>query len=214
MMLTVYGRATSSNVQAVMWAIGELGLRCERLDYGHVHGGVDTPAFLAMNPNGLVPVIVDDGNPPIWESAAIIRYVGARYGAEPFWPADPARRAEADMWAEWGKSTLSASFTGPIFWAVVRTRAADRDEAALAWSLRQMDKVLDILEARLGASAYAGGGDFTFADIIVGHVLYRYFDIGIPRAARPALERYYAALSERPAFREHVMISYDSLRAE
>ena len=62
-MLTVYGRATSSNVQAVMWTIAELGLEYERLDYGHKFGGNKTPEFLAMNPNGLVPVVVDGDAP-------------------------------------------------------------------------------------------------------------------------------------------------------
>jgi glutathione S-transferase len=214
MMLTIYGRATSSNVQAVMWTVGELGLAHERLDYGHVHGGLDTPAFRAMNPHGLIPVLVDGDGPPIWESAAIVRYLGARYGSEPFWPADPLARSQADMWAEWGKTTLARSFTEPVFWAVVRTPAAKRDGAALARALKRLEAVLDRLEARLDASPFVGGRSFSFADILVGHVLYRYFDIDIPRPPRPALERYYAALSVRPAFREHVAVSYESLRAE
>lgn len=213
-MLTVYGRETSSNVQIVMWAIGELELEYKRLDYGHVHGGVDTPEFLAMNPNGLVPVLVDGDGPPLWESAAILRYLGARYGGEPFWPADPLVRAQADMWAEWGKTTLYAAFIMPIFWAVVRTPAAKRDEAALARSLKRLDRVMDIMDARLEAQPFIGGPHFTFADIIVGHILYRYFTVEIPRPSRPALERYYSHLCARPAYREHVMVSYDSLRAE
>lgn len=213
-MLTVYGRATSSNVQAVMWTIAELGLDHKRLDYGHVHGGVDTPEFLAMNPNALVPVVIDGHAPPLWESAAIVRYLGARYATEPFWPADPLARAQVDMWAEWGKTTLYGAFTVPVFWTVIRTRAADRDEAALARALKRLDSVLDILEARLSSSPFVGGSDFTFADIIVGHILYRYFTIEISRSSRPALERYYAELTARPAYSKHVMVSYDSLRAE
>jgi glutathione S-transferase len=58
-MLTVWGRKTSSNVQALMWCIGELGLPYERHDAGHRYGGNDTPAFLGMNPNGTVPVLRD-----------------------------------------------------------------------------------------------------------------------------------------------------------
>ena len=212
-MLTVYGRATSSNVQAVMWTTGELGLAYKRLDYGHVHGGLDSPEFLAMNPNGLVPVVVDDDGPPIWESAAIVRYLCARYASEPFWPADPLARSQADMWAEWGKTTLGRAFSEPIFWGVIRKRAAERDPAALTEALRRFEGILDILEARLDASPFVGGGEFTFADVMAGHLLYRYFTLEIPRPPRPTLERYYAALKERPAFREHVMVSYDSLRA-
>lgn len=213
MMLTVYGRPTSSNVQAVMWTIGELGLAYNRLDYGHVHGGLDSPEFLAMNPNGLVPVVIDGDGAPIWESAAIVRYLGARYASEPFWPTDLLARSQADMWAEWGKTTLGRAFSEPIFWAVIRKRAAERDPAALAEALRRFDGILDILEARLNVSSFAGGDEFTFADVMVGHLFYRYFTLEIFRKERPALERYYATLKQRPAFREHVIVSYDSLRA-
>jgi glutathione S-transferase len=96
-MITVWGRATSVNVQAVMWTLAELGLAYERIDVGGAFGGNDTPEFLAMNPNGLVPVLRDgDDGPFLWESAAIIRYLGASHGGEQFWPASPARRATVD----------------------------------------------------------------------------------------------------------------------
>ena len=58
-MLTIWGRKTSSNVQALMWCVGELGLAYERHDVGHKYGGNDTGAFLQMNPNGTVPVLRD-----------------------------------------------------------------------------------------------------------------------------------------------------------
>src|SRR6056297_3382256 len=126
-MLTIYGRATSSNVQAVMWGAAELGLSPERLDYGHVHGGTDTPEFRAMSPHGLVPVL-KDGDIVVWESCAILRYLAAAYGdGGAFWPADPAARAPVDMWAEWGKVSFASAFVVPIFWARVRTAAARRD---------------------------------------------------------------------------------------
>ena len=212
-MITVYGRATSSNVQAVMWGVGELGLAFRRLDYGHVHGGLDTPAFRALNPHGLVPV-VQDGDVVVWESCAILRYLAARYGdGGAFWPADPAARARVDMWAEWAKTTFLPDFTGPIFWARVRTPAAQRDEAALTRAVARFETRLDALEAQLGGQAYLCGA-FSLADIVAGHVLYRWFTIDVPRRPRPAVEAYYQRLTGRPAFREHVMVSYDSLRVE
>ena len=79
-MITVWGRATSSNVQAVMWCLAELGLEPVRHDAGHVHGGLDTPDFLAMNPNGTIPVLRDGAGDAIWETGAILRYLAARYG--------------------------------------------------------------------------------------------------------------------------------------
>ncbi|MEX6505989.1 glutathione S-transferase family protein [Jiella sp. M17.18] len=211
-MLTVWGRANSSNVQAVMWAIGELGLPYERHDVGHKFGGNDKPEFLAMNPNGTVPVVRDDGGEPLWESAAILRYLAWRYGEPPFWPAELAARAHVDKWAEWAKVEVAASFAKPVFWRVVRTAPADRDPQALDKALAVLGKKLDIAEAQLSRHAYLAGDDFTLADVQFGHILYRYFDIDIARPDRPALSGYYDRLTQRPAYREHVMVSYEDLR--
>ncbi len=211
--LTVYGRATSSNVQMVMWGLAELGLAAERLDYGHVYGGVDTPEFLAMNPNGRVPVL-KDGDLVMFESAAILRYLAARYGdGGAFWPADPVARARVDTWAEWGKATFANAFTLPIFWSRVRTPAARRDEAALARGIAGFEEMLDILEGQL-SGPFVIGDAFSVADIVIGHVLFRWFDIDVPRRPRPVVEAYHARLCDRPGYREHVMISYEALRAE
>ena len=211
-MLTVYGRATSSNVQAVMWCIAELGLEVKRLDYGHVYGGLDTTEFGTMNPHRVVPVVVDGNGPPIWESAAIIRYLATQYGDETFWPRDPARRAEVDMWAEWSKLSLATSYTAPIFWPLVRRRASERDEVALAVAIQKMNGLIVRLNDRLNASPWIGGDHFSPADIMAGHVLYRYFTVPMERADAPAVTAYYARLQDRPAYREHVMVSYDPLR--
>lgn len=211
-MLTVWGRKTSSNVQALMWCIGELGLDYERHDVGHRYGGNDTPEFLAMNPNGTVPVLRDGTREPIWETGAILRYLSARYGAEEFWPSDPAARAPIDQWAEWAKINVTLSFTGPVFWRVVRTAPSKRDPAAIEAALAKLNGVLAIAEAQFGRQDFLAGAEFSLADIQFGHVLYRYFDIHIARPAWPNIERYYEALTQRAAFREHVMVSYEELR--
>lgn len=211
-MLTVWGRKTSSNVQALMWCIGELGLDYERHDVGHRYGGNDTPEFLAMNPNGTVPVLQDGIGEPIWETGAILRYLAARYGTPEFWPSDPAVRAPIDQWAEWAKINVTLAFTGPVFWRVVRTAPSKRDPAAIEAALEKLNGVLAIAEAQLGRRAFLAGAAFTPADIQFGHVLYRYFDIDIARPAWPNIERYYQALTQRAAFREHVMVSYEELR--
>ncbi|MCB8838781.1 glutathione S-transferase family protein [Aurantimonas sp. VKM B-3413] len=211
-MITVWGRANSSNVQAVMWAIGELGLAYERHDVGHRHGGNDTAEFLAMNPNGTVPVVRDADGEPLWESAAILRYLAWRYGEPPFWPAELAARSHIDKWAEWAKLNIAGGFTAPIFWRVVRTPAKERDEAAIAAALASLGRKLDIAEVQLRNHAFLAGHDFTLADIQFGHILHRYFDIEIERPSHPAIESYYDRLAERPAYREHVMISYEDLK--
>ena len=212
-MLTVWGRRSSSNVQAVMWCIGELGLAHQRLDAGFTYGVNDTPAFRAMNPNALVPVLRDDATEPLWETGAILRYLASQYGDASFWPVDAATRAQVDKWAEWSKVTLASSFTMPIFWPLVRVAAKDRNEAAVTKAVAAVTTILAIAEAQLAAHPYLTGAAFTLADIQLGHVLYRYYDLPIARADYPALRRYYDRLTERPSYREHVMVSYDELRA-
>jgi glutathione S-transferase len=211
-MLTVWGRKTSSNVQALMWCIGELGLAFRRHDIGHKYGGQDTPEFLAMNPNGTVPVLKDGDGEPLWETGAILRYLSNRYGGAPFWPQGLEDRSHVDKWAEWSKINIALHFTAPIFWRVVRTAPEHRDEAAIGEAIRALGKKLDIAEHQVSRHAFLAGDDFTLADIQFGHVLYRYFDIAIDRPDHPALRRYYDRLTVRPAFREHVMVSYEELR--
>jgi len=95
--LTIWGRKTSSNMQALMWCVGELGLAYVRHDAGHRFGGLDTPDFLAMNPNGVIPVVRDGDGEPLWETGAILRYLAGRYGdGGAFWPADPVQRVRVD----------------------------------------------------------------------------------------------------------------------
>ena len=211
-MIRVWGRKTSSNVQALMWCIGELGLQYERTDIGPKYGGNDTPEFLAMNPNGTVPVIRDGEGEALWETGAILRYLAGKYGDETFWPKDAERRAHIDKWTEWAKIGVAMNFTAPVFWMVVRTAAKDQDHQALTKSLQNLNKKLAIAEAQIARYGYLAGSEFTLADIQFGHSLYRYFDIAIDRPPYPAIEQYYEKLKQRPAFAEHVMVSYEELR--
>ncbi|WP_274629724.1 glutathione S-transferase family protein [Arvimicrobium flavum] len=210
-MITVWGRATSSNVQMVMWAIGELRLEHKRLDVGGAFGGNDTPEYRAMNPNGLVPVFRDGEGPILWESAAIVRYLGATYGDEQFWPSSPAARADVDKWAEWIKTTFGPAFLPTIFWTLLKP-ADKRDHAAFAAAEKRVKTLAIMLDARLAEGDYLGGSDICFADIIVGTLLYRYFTLDFDRADAPHLRAYYDRLTARPAYATHAMVSYESLR--
>ena len=122
-MLVIHGRATSSNVQAVMWAVGEIGIEHRRLDVGGAFGGNQSSEFLEMNPMGRVPVI-QDGDVTMFESQAILRYLAARHGSETLWPSDPVRRAPVDQWMEWAKVNVYPVLTYKIFWNVNFRRRA------------------------------------------------------------------------------------------
>ncbi len=211
-MLTIWGRKTSSNVQALMWCVDELGLDYQRHDAGHRFGGLDSPEFQSLNPNRTIPVLQDDDNAPLWETGAILRYLAAQYGNRSFWPPDPVQRAEIDKWAEWAKINIAMAFTVPIFWRVVRTPPAERDEASIQQAVADLEIKLAIADTKLSDTEFLAGRNFTLADIQCGHILYRYYDIDIERTALPHLRRYYDALTDRPAFQRHVMISYEDLR--
>src|SRR5215475_5358833 len=94
-MLKIWGRRSSFNVQKVMWLIGELELVHRHIDAGGRFGGLDDPAFLAMNPHGRVPVIAD-GDAVVWESHTILRFLAARYGRDRFWSDEPSSRARVE----------------------------------------------------------------------------------------------------------------------
>lgn len=211
-MLKVWGRRSSSNVQALLWCLGELGLAYERVDAGLTYGLVDTPAYLAMNPNGTVPTLRDGDGPPLWETGAILRYLAGAYGPQDFWPKDPIARADVDRWAEWSKINVALGFTVPVFWRVVRTPPSHRDPQAIQQGLAALNKYLAIAEARLARHPFLAGPNFTLADIQFGHCLYRYYDIDIERADHSSLRRYYEDLTARPAYRDTVMVSYEELR--
>ena len=128
-MLRIWGRTNSSNVQKVMWVVAELGLAHERIDAGGAFGHLDSPEYLALNPNRLIPTIEDDGT-VIWESNAIVRYLAARYGAGGLWAEDPAVRSAADRWMDWQLTTVQPGLQ-PVFWGLIRTAPDKRDTAAI-----------------------------------------------------------------------------------
>lgn len=212
-MLTVWGRKTSSNVQALMWCIGEMELPYVRHDIGHKYKGTETDFYYSLNPNRTVPVLQDGTAPPLWETGAILRYLANRYGAESFWPSDDIQKANIDKWAEWSKINVATAFNLPVFWRVVRTPQENRDEQAIAEAMVKLENYLSVAEAQFEKHRFLAGDDFSLADIQFGHVLYRYYDIDVVRKSLPRLRAYYENIAVRPAFREHVMVSYEELRA-
>ncbi len=209
-MLKVLGRATSSNVQKVMWALEELGIAYDRQDLGGSFGGLDTPEYIAMNPNEVIPTVID-GNLVLWESNAIVRYLAAKYDVGGLWPHDPDRRALVDMWMDWQQSVLLRPWVA-VFFGVYRTPERYRDAERNAAAVKQLGGAYRILDGHLEGCAYIGGDAFTMGDIPLGMSLWRYYQMDIDRPAMPNLERWYASLQERPAYRNTVMTDFSSLK--
>ena len=201
-MLKIWGRNTSSNVQKVMWAIGELGLEHERVDIGGKFGGNKEPAYLALNPNGLVPTL-QDGDLTLWESNTIVRYLAARYGAGKLEPADWKSRALASQWMDWQLSVVGPAISG-AFWGLIRTPPEQRDQAAIATSQAKTTEAMKIFDAALAKAPYAAGAAFSMGDIPVGIMAYRFRQLVPQRPKLEHFERWYAAIAARAAFKEHV----------
>jgi glutathione S-transferase len=211
-MLKVWGRRSSANVQKVMWLVGELNLPHEHIPAGGPYGLTSEPKFRAMNPNGLVPVIEDDGL-VMWESNAILRYIAATYGKDKFWFADPKTRAPIDQWEEWAGTTFQPNIIG-LFVSYWRTPENQRNPNAIRNLQQRTENNLRLLDAELAKRPYVAGDALSIADIASGVHLYRYYTMGTPYSSLPNVEAWYKRLQERAAYRDHVMISYEELRGK
>jgi glutathione S-transferase len=200
-MLRIWGRANSINVQKVVWAAAELEVPFERIDAGGAFGGLDDPSYGAKNPNRRIPVI-EDGEVIVWESHAILRYLGAVYGAGTLWPTDPVARAPVDMWLDW-HHTEGYIHLRDIFLQLIRTPEAERDHGLIESQRAALDPKLAIPDAQLRHSAYIAGERFTIADIAMALLVHRWYRLDMARTSYPALERWYEGLSRRPAFAEY-----------
>ncbi|MBX2884386.1 MAG: glutathione S-transferase [Granulosicoccus sp.] len=205
-MIELWGRRNSNNVMAVLWALDELNVEYKRYDVGGSFGGLNTESFLAMNPNGKIPVIKDRGK-TLYESTTIIRYLATAYGNASLWAQDPYEKAIADQWMDWCKSTFYPAFH-PLFWGLIRTPESERDLAKSAQQAINTAKVLQIANNHLEVNDHLGGEYFSIADIPLGACIYRYYHLDIERPPLPALERWYSSLTLRPAYQKHIMIPF------
>jgi glutathione S-transferase len=201
-MLKIWGRNTSSNVQKVMWAVGEMGLKVERIDIGGSFGKNKEPAYLAMNPNGLVPTLEEEDGFLLWESNSIVRYLAAKNNARVLEPADLKTRALASKWMDWQLSVLGPAIT-PVFWGLVRTPPEQRDMKAIDSGKAKTTEVLKMLDAQLQKTAFAAGAEFSYGDIPVGIMVRRYMDLVPEKPKLSGLDRWYGEIFKRPAFQEH-----------
>jgi len=199
-MLRIWGRLSSVNVQKVVWCCDEIGLAYERIDAGGAFGRNTTPEYLAMNPNGLVPVIEDDGF-ILYESNAIVRYLAGRHAAGTLWPNEAHARADVDRWMEWQSTGYTPAMV-QVFWQLVRTPPEKRDAASIEASRVKGEKHSAILDAHLAGREFVAGNAFSCADIVVGCAAHRWLNLPMAREPRPHLERWYAMLRSRPGGRQ------------
>ncbi|MCS6890605.1 MAG: glutathione S-transferase [Rhodovarius sp.] len=204
-MLTIWGRASSSNVMKVLWLCEELAIPFQRIDAGGAFGRTREPAYLAMNPNALVPTIVEPDGFSLWESNSILRYLCAtRPGGERLHPPDPRARAEAEKWMDWQLSALNPPMT-TIFFTYVRTPEAERDWPATHAARDRAEALWGIIDRTLEGRDYVAGA-MSLGDIALGPYVHRWFRLPIQRAPMPRLEAWYQRLLQRPGYARHVAV--------
>jgi len=207
--ITLYGRKTSVNVQKAVWALEELRVPYQQIELGLSFGGLDTPDYLAMNPNGLVPTL-KDGDLVLWESHAIVRYLAASYGAGNLWPESPRVRALADQWADWTAMTLQPLW-GAVFTAAARTKEKARKKKTIEAAVAKAAAALSIADGQLRRTPFLTGERPTYGDIIFGALLYRWYTMEIEREPMQGLDAYYERLQERAAYVKGVCVDYSIL---
>ena len=201
-MLKILGKSSSINVRKVLWLCAELDLPFEQEQWGSGFRSTETPEFLAMNPNAMVPVL-KDGDLVLWESNAICRYLAARQQRTDLLPTEPAARALVEQWMDWQATELNNAWRY-AFMALVRQSPAHTDSAAIDAGVATWNRHMTILEAQLERTgAYVTGSTFTLADIVLGLATHRWALTPMARPNLPAVEAYYERLSQRPGFRLH-----------
>jgi glutathione S-transferase len=201
---TIWGRPNSVNVQKVLWCLAELDVDFERIDAGMQFGRNGETDYLAMNPNGRIPTLVE-GDFVLWESNSIMRYLCLAHGRESsIYPHEPRQRAAVDRWLDWTLSTVQP-VERPVFWGLIRTPPAQRDMTALQKSADAAAEVWRILDLQLATRRHVEGEVFTLADIALGTFARRWFGLeGIAKPNLPHLARWYAGLEGRPGFIRYI----------
>jgi glutathione S-transferase len=207
--IIIWGRRSSFNVQKVLWTLDELGLEYEHRSAGGSFGGLSEPEFLAMNPQGLVPVLRDEEG-VVWESNSIVRYLCAKHSSGNLWIEDPYRRSLVDRWIDWSATALQPSFMR-LFWGYYRTPADRRNLVEIQRDLEQCQQYFRVLDAHLANHQYLADSRFTAAEITVGTTLHRYFTMGLPVEEPANVMAWFDRLRERPAFCNNILVPFDEL---
>ena len=203
-MIEILGRANSINVQKVMWCAAELKIPVERRDIGGAFGGNDTDEYLAANPNGKIPTLIEDDF-VLWESNTIVRYLCEQHGSAPWFPETTRGRGLASQWMDWYLTSLHPFMT-IIFWQLIRTSPEDRDDLAVQSAVEQGSALWAILDHHLADRDFVLGNSPSMADIPVGCAAYRWHGMDIDRPELVNLKRWAERLADRETYRQHVML--------
>ncbi|HVO16950.1 MAG TPA: glutathione S-transferase family protein [Alphaproteobacteria bacterium] len=194
-MIRLLGRATSGNVQKVIFFLEEARIPYKREDYGRQFNNTQTDAYRALNPTSKVPTLVD-GDVVIWESHSILRYLAALH-APNLHGATPAERSQVERWMDW----LLATLNGPYVAVFKDAKNPPEQRAAdFADQCKTLIEALSLLDGRLAKRQWLALDRLTLAEIALAPLVKRCLGFPIQRPPLPALEKWQAAIDARPAF--------------
>lgn len=198
-MLRLLGRATSGNVQKVVWALEEMGLDYEREDYGRQFGNTGGD-YLQLNPMGKVPTLID-GETVVWESNTILRYLANTNGGK-FYPADPVKRAWVERWMDW----QLASVNGPYV-SVFKDSKKEPGERSPSFEAdaKELSGLMRILNDAIEPAGFLPEEGLTLADLCLGPIVNRCLNFPIDTEGLDTLAAWRDAMAERPAFGKGVI---------
>ncbi len=157
-----------------------------------------------MNPNGLVPTLEEEDGFLLWESNSVVRYLAGKHDKSGVLePKDPKQRALASQWMDWQLSVAGPAIFA-AFWGLIRTPPEKRDMAAIKTSQEKTTAAMQMLDAQLAKTKFVAGDAFSYGDIPVGIMCYRFVQLVPDRPPMPNLDRWYAQISSRKAFQDHV----------
>lgn len=203
-MITVWGRKNSSNVKKVLWCLTELGLTYQQKDAGGPFGGLDTPEYLAMNPNKTIPTY-QDGEFILRESNAILSYLADKYDDGTLLPHNAEFRARAAQWMYWSDGSLFP-YIKAMMGLLVRTPAEQRDPVQVAELKQSLNRLIAMLNDDLAQRDYIAGDVFSIADMALAPLLYPWREVCHDRPDFPHIERWFARIETRPAYRDIVAL--------
>jgi glutathione S-transferase len=195
--LKIYGIARTRAFRA-LWVAKEVGVDYEHLPIEIGDAGARTPEFLAINPNGRLPVIVD-GDFVLFESLAITLYLAKKHSPGKLYPGTLEGEAKAWQWTMWALTEVDR---GVNIWSLhaVRLPPAERDAAKRDEALKVVAKPFQVLDAAVSKQDYLVGSEFTVADLNVAAVISRAIEMDL--SAVPHLKAWLTRCLDRPAARE------------
>lgn len=192
-MIKLYG-AMASRAHRVVWALKECGLAFDHVPTNFQDGSTRTPEFRAINPNGRVPAIDDDGF-LLFESLAINLYLARKYGGS-LGPLSPQEEALATQWSFW----VTTEVEKPLLFASANRRLfTESDEELAHLGIAKLDRPFKVLDAHLDGKPYVLGDRFTVADLNIATVMDLAPQCGISLDAWPNVSEWHRRCLARPA---------------